>query len=1340
MLTLPRDRGIVTGALTAAIILLTIFVFLPGILRGQPIAEGFDNFDTGTRPSGWTFNGCNANSDTYTVVGDYGVASPSIKLDLTGDYIQTETLFHPDQLQFWVKGMGTDASSALLVEEYYSGSGWNTLTNVVPLPVAGTNFGPYSMEFLATEARFTYTKSTGDLAFDDVGISKAIPTPTVTPSAPPTATTTLTPPPTATPTPLNNFYNPSFELDPALTGWSVGGSSTERSSEQAYDGTYSCKFTNPTYDYAGRSIKTEDSVLVPVVPDKEYIFSGWFYVLFESGNIDNTLLEFDINWMNGTEVVYTDSNVGWSNNAFDQWEKKEYTETAPSNADGVRVYIACRDEDGHNVNNDVYVDLFNVARAPEIFINKPDEDSVWFIGVTENITWTSVGVSSNLDIDYTTNGTDWAGIATNIPDSGTHAWTVQTDPSKQAQIRVQETGGGGTTGESDQFTIAERNTIVITSPAGGETWYRTVSYNITWSVGPDVGPENVDLDYSTDNGSSWTSIDTGVGVGSSPYPWTIPDEDSTNCLVRVTQSSSGISGQSPAVFTIASPTFTVTSPAGGEVWYWGDLHPITWTSTAGITGNVNIDYSTAGVSGPWFQIAANEDNDGSFSSWTIPNVNTTTARVRISEIGGISIPGISDNDFNIVGTSPPSDYVPLVWTEKINAETEQGVTGFEAYDTDNMWLGCGCGLIYYYDGTTWQLQQDTCVNIEEFVSFAADDVFGTGTSGRILHYNGSHWSLVFSGEGEKGYAIDGSDPDHVIAGTAGGEVNRYNYGSWTNQTVTSSGSFTGVAYLKPNQVFILNKGSSSSDGAIYLSTDGTTWSEQKSVTGGWAGDQPLDGCIDQYGNSLLWMVGSCGQIEHYNGSYWSMQTVVGYASWKAVVVLDENNVWASGNHRVGGSTKGIIIHYDGSDWHVENTDFTTTLYRLSVVDNRHIYGTGSSSSKIYQGLAAAASPTPWISVPPTPDEPTPTRTPVPVPGPISGRVYDRETDIGIANLYVRALPTESGLTMGGALTDAYGNYTVSNLDAGLYDMFVDSNQGSGVRVYRNQWYNQKDYQHLATAVGSNSTVIDFPLYKQGVYPTPISIPSPTPDFQTILVANGDYSGDGYSDIAVFRESSGLWAVRAVTRLYFGSTGDIPISGDYDGDGTADIGIFRSASGLWAIRDISRTYFGTSSDLPVPGDYDGDGFCDIGIFRDSSGLWAIKDLTRSYFGASSDQPVPADYDGDGQDDIGVFRGSSGLWALKDVSRIYYGSSADTVVPGDYVGTGTAMPGIYRPSSGLWSIRTVTRIYFGSAADQPVPFDFTGAADISIFRPSTGLWAINGVTRVYYGSTGDLPATR
>ena len=245
-----------------------------------------------------------------------------------------------------------------------------------------------------------------------------------------------------------------------------------------------------------------------------------------------------------------------------------------------------------------------------------------------------------------------------------------------------------------------------------------------------------------------------------------------------------------------------------------------------------------------------------------------------------------------------------------------------------------------------------------------------------------------------------------------------------------------------------------------------------------------------------------------------------------------------------------------------------------------------------------------------------------------------------------------------------------------------------------------------------------------------------------VLGGGDYNGDGNDDIAIFRPSSGLWSIRGITRVYWGTSGDIPVPGDYDGNGTTSIAIFRPSSGLWAIPGYNRFYYGSSSDTPVPGDYTGSGRCNPGIFRPSTGLWSIKNITRYYFGSSSDKPAPADYSGDNTIEACIFRESTGLWSCRSGWRTYWGSSGDIPVPVDTTGNGRCGVAIYRPSSGLWAVRGWSRIYFGGSSDQPVPADYQGgiADEIAIFRPSAGLWAVRNGYRYYYGRSGDIPVTR
>jgi peptidase C39-like protein/FG-GAP repeat protein len=312
-----------------------------------------------------------------------------------------------------------------------------------------------------------------------------------------------------------------------------------------------------------------------------------------------------------------------------------------------------------------------------------------------------------------------------------------------------------------------------------------------------------------------------------------------------------------------------------------------------------------------------------------------------------------------------------------------------------------------------------------------------------------------------------------------------------------------------------------------------------------------------------------------------------------------------------------------------------------------------------------------------------------------------------------------GWTTGG------GHFVVGRGYSGNYVYIMDPWPGNGYEIQTYAW---------VVNDGSHSWTHSLELTS-----SPPPTPPPTSSYR--VLAGGDYNGDGNDDIAIFRPSSGLWSVREVTRVYFGSSGDIPVPGNYGVYGRTDIGIYRPSSGLWAIRGYNRVYYGSSSDIPIPGDYNGNGVCGPAVYRPSSGLWSIWHISRIYFGNSSDKPVPADYNGDGTSQICIFRESNGLWACRSSFRGYFGTSGDipyALDPYDYA----AGIGIYRPSAGMWAISGYSKFYFGGSSDQPVPANFLGSAgdDIAIFRPSSGLWAIRNGNRYYYGTSGDIPVTR
>ena len=292
--------------------------------------------------------------------------------------------------------------------------------------------------------------------------------------------------------------------------------------------------------------------------------------------------------------------------------------------------------------------LFGVH--PRITVTSPAGGEELAVGETHEITWSADEISGSVEIRYSIDGgVEFPGLVATVPASdGAHTWPIPTLNSTTCRVRVKQLGGFGIAGTSGaDFSIAPPS-IAVTAPNGGETWYCTgPGQLITWTSYGVQG--SIDIHYSTTGGEPWTSVVEDVeNIGS--YEWTIPDEDSTTCRVRVQETGgSGLSDVSDENFTISPPTITVTSPNGGETWYYqGPDQDITWTSVC-VAGNVDVNYTTNGGD-TWTRIATDIANSGAYTDWTIPDRNSTQCRVRVQETSG-GISDDSDADFTIASAT-----------------------------------------------------------------------------------------------------------------------------------------------------------------------------------------------------------------------------------------------------------------------------------------------------------------------------------------------------------------------------------------------------------------------------------------------------------------------------------------------------------------------------------------------------------------------------------------------------------------------------------------------------------------------------------------------------------------
>src|SRR5687767_13778454 len=95
-------------------------------------------------------------------------------------------------------------------------------------------------------------------------------------------------------------------------------------------------------------------------------------------------------------------------------------------------------------------------------------------------------------------------------------------------------------------------------------------------------------------------------------------------------------------------------------------------------------------------------------------------------------------------------------------------------------------------------------------------------------------------------------------------------------------------------------------------------------------------------------------------------------------------------------------------------------------------------------------------------------------------------------------------------------------------------------------------------------------------------------------------------------------------VQWGWPGDVPVAADYNGDGVTDVAVYRPSTGQWFVRNQFTVQWGWSEDVPVPDDYNGDGVTDVAVYRPTDGIWYVRNQFSVQWGAPDDIPAPGDY--------------------------------------------------------------------------------------------------------------------
>ncbi|MCF8457826.1 MAG: hypothetical protein K9H62_18005 [Bacteroidales bacterium] len=424
--------------------------------------------------------------------------------------------------------------------------------------------------------------------------------------------------------------------------------------------------------------------------------------------------------------------------------------------------------------------------ANSVTVISPNGGEVWTAGTTQIITWSTTGTFTYgaVEIWYSTNnGSSWDYIDDYATNNGQYAWTVPNVPTTSALIKINEVYNSSVVDVSDStFEIAAvvSNPVTVTAPNGGETLTGGSTYDITWTS--DGSITLLDIYYSTDGGTNWTFIsdfETNDGI----YSWMVPNISTSSAKIMITEmSNTSVFDVSDAVFTInaVANSVTVISPNGGEVWTAGTTQIITWSTTGTFTyGAVEIWYSTNNGSS-WDYIDDYATNNGQYA-WTVPNIPSISALIKINEVYNSSVVDVSDSTFEIGAASTNSITV-------ITPNGGESLTGLSNYNIT--WTSSG--TIPYVEiwystngGSTWNYIDDHADNDGSFTWTVAN----YNTSNALIKIN-EFGNTSVNDISDAVFSISFVPPSLTITSPNGGEV--WTQGSTQNITWSSIGSFNAV--------------------------------------------------------------------------------------------------------------------------------------------------------------------------------------------------------------------------------------------------------------------------------------------------------------------------------------------------------------------------------------------------------------------------------------------------------------------------------------------------------------------------------------------------------------------
>ncbi len=198
---------------------------------------------------------------------------------------------------------------------------------------------------------------------------------------------------------------------------------------------------------------------------------------------------------------------------------------------------------------ELWAEIINPTGAMQLYNLNPEKEYEVFI-------YASRVATDNRETKYVVQGATVDSFLYQVSSNTDSIIAIKLHPDENGEINIMASPGPNNDNSFGFFYLgamkvvyeheepSDERELALIRPDGGETWRVGATAEIKWQKKNIV---EVIIEYSTDNGTNWNTLDTIVG-GATTYDWLVPDELSDECLVRLTSDSLEV--LSAANFTI----------------------------------------------------------------------------------------------------------------------------------------------------------------------------------------------------------------------------------------------------------------------------------------------------------------------------------------------------------------------------------------------------------------------------------------------------------------------------------------------------------------------------------------------------------------------------------------------------------------------------------------------------------------------------------------------------------------------------------------------------------------------------------------------------------------------